>query len=318
MIVSDIYRDLKSGDVLGSCDDTYIFARLTEAVSLIANQGIVDPLIGEMDICVCNGCVTLPAEVGTPLGVNQGGQPTLMRDEWYQYHINGAGSARYTDWNYTDYLGRVSTFRDPSEPVKLVAEVENARDSQAELRVFGWDVDGKRIFTENADGDLEDGFLVPTVYGFSMPHPSAPSIARIDRVHKSVTNGFIRLIAVDPDDSSSHTLIGHYRPDETDPSYVRIRVPSRNWLRIKYRKKNFEVRSTADWVNVNNREVLILATKAVHLRRKGQYEAARTAEGETIRILNSEADALRPPGITPPQVIWADSPSCDSNDRLIY
>lgn len=317
MKVESIYTDLKSADILGVCDDAYIFARLTEAVSLIANQGIVDPLIGEMDVCVCNGCLTLPAEVDTPLAVNQGGMSTLIRDEWFQYHINGTGSSAYADWRYTDYLGNVSVFRDPSGPVKIVAEVENARDSQKKIRVFGWDVNGKRIYTPNASGDLEDGFLVPAIYGFAQPNPNAPEIARIDRVQKEVTNGFIRLLAVNSD-GSPHTLLGYYQPNETNPSYARIRVSDRNWVRMKYKKKNFEVRSINDWININNREVILLATKAVNLRRKGQYDAARTAEEEAVRILGNEANSKRAPGITPPQVIFSEGPSCENDDRLFY
>lgn len=315
MVVSDIIDDLKSAEILGTCDNRTIFNRLTDAQRLLANQGIIDPLIGEMDLCVCDGCVTLPAEVETPLAVNVAGQPTLIRDEWFQYHIGGTGSQSYADWRYTDHLGTVATFRDPSAPVKLVAEVENAKDSNTQLRVFGWDSTGKRIYTPDENGDLQDGFLVPTVYGFSQPNPAAPLIARIDRVQKLVTNGFIRLLAVN-DDGSAHTLIGHYRPNETNPRYARIRVGNKKWIRLKYRKRDFEVRSVNDWINIENREAILLAVKAVHLRRRGQYEAARTAEAEAVRILGNEAHAKRPPGISPFQVIYNDFPQ--GTESLTY
>lgn len=317
MIVRDIIKDLKSGDVFGTCDDSYVFARLTDAVSLIANQGIVDPLIGEMDIGVCDGCVALPPEVEVPLAVNIDGHPTLVRDEWFQYHINGAGSNKWCDWNYTDYLGRTSVFKNPSSPVRLVVEVESIKDSQAEIRVFGWDNDGKRIYSDDGSGTLTDGILVPAIYGFSVPHPTAPLIARIDRVQKSPTNGFVKLIAVEQD-GTPHTTIGYYRPDETNPDYARIRVPGRTWIRVKYKKKNFEIRSQNDWINIRNREVVILAAKAVHLRRKGAFDAARAAESEAVRILSNEADSLRPKGISPPQIIFDDFPKSDCDDRLFY
>ncbi len=269
-----------------------------------------------MDICVCDGCLTLPSDVETPLAINSAGFPTLLRDQWFQYHINGTGSQGYTPWNYTDILGQVSTFRDPSEPVKLVAEVESARDSNKKLRVFGWDVDGKRIFTQGASGLLEDGFLVPTVYGFAEPNPSAPLIARIDRVQKELTNGFVRLLAINSD-ASPHTLIGYYRPDETYPRYTRIQVPAKNWVRIKYKKRDFEVRSTRDWINIDNREVIILAAKAVNARRKDLLDKANVLEAEAVRILNNEAQSRRPPGLSAPQVIFSDFPQ-DSDGRLFY
>lgn len=317
MIVSEIIDELKSSDVLGTCDQATIFRRLTDAVSLISNQGILDPSIGVMSICVCDGCVTLPMEVEQVLAVNQGGLPTLMRDQWFQYHANGPGDQCYTPWNYTQHMGEVSTFKDPSAPVKLVAEIESALDSNKEIRVFGWDENGKRIYSTNSSGLLQDGFLVPAVYGFLAPNPSVPNIARIDRVQKVLTNGFVRLLAIN-DDSTPHTLIGYYRPEETTPRYTRIKVANQNWLKIKYRKRNLEVRSVNDWINIDNREVLILAVKAVNYRRKNQIDLARQLEAEAIRILNNEADAKRPPGVTPPQVIFNDGIPASQRDTLFY
>lgn len=317
MFVSSIYDDLKSADVLGTCDETTVFSRLSDAVKLVSNMGILDPSIGEMSLCVCDGCVTLPSDVETVMGVNQAGFPTLIRDQWFQYHVNGPGTTAWQAWSYTDVLGDVCTYKDPSGPVKLIAEVESAKDSNKMLRVYGWDENGKRIYTTNSSGDLEDGFLVPTVYGFSQPNPSAPLITRIDRIQKDVTNGFVKLIAINSD-GTPHTQIGYYRPEETVPRYTRIRVPCQNWLKIKYRKRNFDVRSTKDWINVDNREVLVLAVKAVHQRRKNNIELASQLEAEAGRILAKEAEAKRPNAISPMQIIFNDGVPASENDTLFY
>lgn len=315
MFVSDLIDDLKSSDVLGICDTTVIFRVLSDAVRLISNQGILDPSLGEMDLCVCDGCVTLPSDVETVLAVNSSGAPTLLRDQWYQYHLNGTGSEGYTPFFYTDIIGQVATFRDPSHPVALVAEVESAVDSNKKLRVFGWDVNGKRIYTVGSNGTLEDGFLVPTVFGFSQPNLAAPLVARIDMIQKDLTNGFVRLLAVN-EDGSPHTLIGLYRPNETVPRYQRMHTQAKNWLRIKYKKRDFEVRTTRDWINIDNREVILLAVKAVNARRKDQVEKAIALESEAIRILNNEASSRRPPGLSSPQIIYNEFPV--EQDRLFY
>lgn len=317
MLVSSIYDDLKTSEVLGSCDDNYIFARLSDAQKLVSNMGIMDPAIGEMSLCVCDGCVTLPMDVATVLAVNQGGFPTLLRDQWFQYHANGPGTECWIPWNYTDVLGQVSTYRDPSGPVYLVSEVESPKDSGKSMRVFGWDENGKRIYTPDSDGNLRDGFLVPMVYGFSLPNPGVPLIGRIDRIQKDVTSGFIRLIAVNAD-GTPHTQIGYYRPEETVPSYVRIRVTDNNWIKIKYRKKSFNVTSINDWINVDNREVIILAVKAVQARRRNNIDLGSQLEAEASRILTKEVEANRPPGITPPQVIWDTGLPASETDRLFY
>ncbi len=316
MYVNDILQEAK--DILGKCDNLIAFKRITDAVRLANNQGKFDVSLGLMDICVCQGCVTLPADVGTVLAVNNGGFPTLIRDQWFQFHANGPGSQCWTPYNYTDELGMVSTYRDPSGPVKLIADVENPTDSNTPLRVFGWDENGKRIYTADANGVLQDGFLVLTAYGFPFVDPAAPVIARIDRVLKQPTNGFIRLIAVDPVTSESHTEIGYYLPWETNPYYRRIKVQDKTWIRIKYRKRDLEVKSSADWINIDNREALLLLIKAVKFRLENQIDIARSYETEGMRLLSIEAEALRPPAISPPEIIWSEGIPAGPTDLFIY
>ncbi len=316
MIVNDILGEAR--EVLGKCDNSVVFKRISDAVRLANNQGKFDIALGHMDICVCNGCVTLPPDVGTILGVNTNGLPTLLRDQWFGYHANGPGSQCYQPWNYTEELGYVTTFKEPAGPSKLVTVVENAADNNKNLRVFGWDADGKRIYTPGPDGTMQDGFLVPMVYGYSVPSSAAPAVARIDRVVRDETVGFVKLIAVNETTLEPETTIGYYQPWETVPLYRRIKVPDRSWIRIKYKKKDIEVRAATDWINIENREALILLLKAVKFRRDNQVAMAREYETEGMRLLSNEAEALRPPAISPPQVIWNDGIPADQRDTLFY
>lgn len=316
MVVSSILSEVK--DVIGKCDDATTFRRITDAVRLGNNQLKADANIGYMDLCVCDGCVTLPQDVATVLAVNKNGRPSLLRDQWFEYHANGSGSQDCVPCDYTDELGQVSTFRDPDGPVYLVADVENSLDSNSTLRVFGWDENGKRIYTPGPNGILEDGFLVPTVYGYSVPNPDAPAITRVDRIQKAQTNGFIRLIAVDPTTLESRTLIGHYLPFETDPFYRRIKVGNHSWVRIKYRKKDNEIRTANDWINIDNREALILLVKAVVFRLQNQIEQAKNYELEGMRLLSNESESGDPPAISPPQIIFSEGLQNQTSDSLFY
>lgn len=316
---NELLADLKS--VLGKCETAELYRRLTDAVRLANSQSKSnDWNVGQMDICVCDGTLTLPADVQTVLGVNNGGLPTLMRDQWFQYHVNGPGIGSWQPWDYTDELGQVVTYKDPSVPSKLVAIVENSLDSNTvELRVFGWDANGKRIYTTGPSGVLQDGFLVPCIYGVQGFNPDAPAIARIDRIHKTRSNGFIKLLAVDPADNSINTQIGYYQPWETNPIYRRIKVSDRTWVRIKYKRKDLDVRGIGDWINLENREALLLLCKAVKFRMDNQIENARAYEQEGIRLLTNDAESLRPNSITPPQIIFGESVTrYDGEDRLFY
>lgn len=316
MVVSSILNEVK--DVIGKCDNDKMFRIITDAVRLANNQLKSDANVSYMDICVCDGCVTLPQDVASVLAVNYNGYPSLIRDQWYQYHANGQGSEGCVPCGYTDELGQVCTFKDPSEPVLLIAEVENPIDSNCELRVFGWDEDDKRIYTAGAGGVLEDGFLVPTVYGYSVANTSQTPVARIDRIKKAVTNGMVKLIAVNPTTLVSNTTIGHYQPYEVNPTYRRIRVGDRSWVRVKYRRVDNFIRSANDWINIENREAIILLVKAVHFRLVNQIDQAKSYELEGMRLLSNEADSLRPNAISPPQIVFNEGVQSQSADTLFF
>lgn len=318
MYLRDIISTVKSQDVIGSCNDDYVFSIVSDAQSLVANMGIMDPSVGVMSICAHGGCMTLPADVETVLAINQDGHPTVLRDEWFEYHINGTGSGKWTSFGYTDVIGYVSTFRDPEKPVIVVAQSEDAKDSGKEFRVFGWDKDGKRIYSKNASGDMEDGFIVEIVHGFSIPNYDVPPIAIVDRITKPVTSAYVKLLGYS-EDFTHGVALGNYRPDETEPRYVRIKTSCKGVVKVKYRKKNLEVKSLDSWINVDNKEVLILAIKAVFNRRKNNFDLATQAEAEASRILSMEAEAKRPPGaLRTPQIVYDFGCDGDHDDRLFY
>lgn len=314
MFLDDIYSEAQ--DALGKCDETSVFRAVTSAVKLIADQSLLDPSLGTLDLCVCSGTVTLPEDVGTVLEVNSSGFPTLIRNQFFQYHPDGTGSQTCTPCRYADEMGAFVTQRDPSGPVKLVAEVESAADNNKMLRVYATS-NGKKIYTPGKTGALEEGFLVPTVFGFAQPNPIVGMLDSIYRIRKDVTNGFVKLLAINSD-GSPHTEIGYYGPNETVPNYRRLRVAAQNWVRIKYKKRDLTVRAKTDWINIDNREALLLAIKAVKFRSDNQFEQGRAAEGEAIRLINNEAESKTPGGIRPVQVIYNDWPVQCQNDTLIY
>lgn len=304
MFVSDILREAKV--VLGRVDDVDVFRRISDAVKLGNLQGKFDITLGIMDLWTYDGFLTLPPEVGTILGVNHEGWPTVIRDQWFQFHINGPGMERWQPWTFTDELGPVCTFRDALFPAQMTAIVENPQDSNCELRVFGWDENDKRIYTPDNNGNLQDGFLVPTAFGVVTSNPAAPPIYKIDRIKKGLTQGYVQLFAQNINDQSQNVMVGYYQPWETVPSYRRIRTPRVIWARIKYRRKDLDVRSAHDWIAIENREALILLIKAVKFRLDNQIEQAKAYETEGMRLLSNEADALRPPSLQTPQVTFSE------------
>lgn len=324
MRVHSVYADVSAA--LGKCDEATVLRRLSDAVRLLTNKGIFDPSVAFMDIAVdeSDGTITLPTEVETVLAVNAGCRPTLLRDQWFQYHLNGVGSELKTDCGYTDILSQnVPIIRALEAPVKLVAKPEKASDNNKCIWVYGWEESGKRIYsTDPMTGETLDGFKVPLVFGFPAVASGIPAIARIDRVEKDATNGYVELVAVNPLSTSQELYrLGYYQPWETDPSYRRIRVsapsPTQH-VRIAYKKKDTEIRSQHDWINLDNREAIILAVKAVKFREANNFEQARAAETEAQRLLSEEAEAKKPStALSGPQVIRTDEWDC-SSEGMFY
>lgn len=300
MLVRDFYAQAKS--MFASCTEAEIFSRLSDAVRLIQNKGINDPLLGEIELCVCDGCVTLPRDVGTVLGVDVCGQPTLLNDQFFRYHINGPG-ARGSCGVITE-MGQVCTFRDPAYPAYLTAGVTSASDNNKKLRVFATRADnGQKIFTPGPDGKLYEGFLVPLIFGYPQRNPNVPALGRIYRVSKEVTKDFVKLYAVKESDGTSQTLVGWYEPAETIPQYRRIKVPHKSNVLVKYKKASLEITSMSDWISVDNYEALRLACRAVKFRLEDKLDEARKFEEESSRILSEETEAKRPSGPRTPQII---------------
>lgn len=91
-------------------------------------------------------------------------------------------------------------------------------------------------------------------------------VSRVDRVSKSITQGFIKLYAWDPGREESITLIGDYFPNETEPEYRRIKVRDCcAWIRMRYQRRLYKITSTKDWIPLKSKMALIMAVKAIDL-----------------------------------------------------
>jgi len=314
MLFSDFKQD--AIDVLGSCDNARLWARTSDAIRLLGNKARWEWTLGEMSITSDDGLITLPREVKTVLSVAVNQQPVLLRDQWYEYHINGSGEETTIPCGYATETGAWSTFRDPPTPVKLVATVNSPSDTNKKLRVYGWDENGDRIYTAGADGVMKDGFLVPQIYGYPVPRADVPNIEKIDYIEREQTSDRVKLYAIDPVTLETLTVIGNYRPNETKPTYRRIRITAPGTARIKFQRSDIPVQGDDDWISTENKEALRLALRAVKLREDSRFDAASVSEKEAVRLLSEEQESLRPPTQTGPQIV--DESYRDDPERLFY
>lgn len=286
-------------NVLGSCDDDVFYAKLNELVAELTNTGLWNPLVGDMDICTDVDVITLPDDVEAPLAINVGGVPANFKNKWFEYHLNGPGSDccnECCDYSWVDQ-GMFPTFRNIINASTVQAYADQSESASAVIRVYGYKLDSNGnqqwVMTPDIDGNLQAGEEIPI--GFPSGAVGTVEFVRITRVSKPVTNGFVQLVANDSGSSTGTTLLGYFRPNETEPNFRRIRVSGAGcnrfrvngspvtgcctsnggctnqtdtWVRMKYRKKVFKLTALTDLIPLNS----ITAIKMMAMAIK-KYEA---------------------------------------------
>src|SRR5687768_7169616 len=96
----------KSDAILGIGDRAKIIDTIERAIELAADKSNYNVWMGDMTICSDhNGVVTLPSCVDTVIQANVGGRPTVMRSDWFAYHINGPGECCGQACGFSDDIG---------------------------------------------------------------------------------------------------------------------------------------------------------------------------------------------------------------------
>jgi len=289
MLVSSVIELSKKA--VGGCSNTIAMDYIQRALDLLQQEGNFDPQIGYMDICTQDCIITLPDEVDIPLAVNVGGHVADFRNKWFEFHLNGPGSECCGDscnWAWEDQ-GSFGAFRDPTGESTLVAVSDQASDGNAVkfLTVYGYDSTGKWVMTDKGDGVLSDGMLCP-IYSTASQANSVGSITRITKIVSPTTDGFI-LVYSYAIGGTTAVLIGFIKPWETEPTYRRIKIHGSgtqncctgsattgySWVRMRFRRKQYQIRSLNDFLFLSSANALFFAIKALK-----KYEADLLDEGE--------------------------------------
>lgn len=181
-----------------------------------------------------NRIITLPRELETILaGAYQApspdvngpnwwwcGTPIPIRNGWYEFSSSGPGNFEGSDpcRGIIQLNGRYTTFCDWKEAMRLRIRLEQT-EINGRMIIRGT-LDGKKIWS-TYDGAWNEGILmtftnapVTTTQTFDLPPYE---------IIKTVTRGRVQFYMVDDDDNE--TLVGYYDPNETNPSYLRYKVP---------------------------------------------------------------------------------------------
>lgn len=279
MLVSTVIDPAKKA--IGGCDDDVAMDYISRAVDLLQQESNFDPQTGYMDICTQECIVTLPDEVEIPLAVNVGGRPSDFRNKWFEFHLNGPGSEccnQNCQWAWED-LSSFGTFRDPTGPSSITAISNQSADGDGviNLLVYGYDQEGVWVMSDKGDGVLSDGIQVPIYQALSQAN-CVGNMTRITKIVSPTTAGFIRAYSYQ-NGTTQPILLAIIKPWEKEPEYRRIKLHGngvnlltgsalgglncQNWVRMRFRKKQYPIRSMDDFIFLSSTNALIFAIQAV-------------------------------------------------------
>lgn len=274
MLVSDIYESLS--DALGTCEESYLFAVLSEGIELGANKGLYDPLIGYLSVTSgADNMVYLPRDVDVPIRINIDGNPSYSRDRLFEFSLNTDGTVTgdQVGWSWDD-RGDYAIQKTLTTATKFAAKASNAADNAKTITVYGLDANNNEISET-------------LTLAVSSPTVGAVEFSSVTRIVKPITSYYIELV------DASSTVYARYYPDETDPKCRRIRVSkASSSLRIMYRRRTYKITSQSDFLPLHHRLAIILLCKAAKHYRDSNYEAAIATEEQATRMLNERQSAL--------------------------
>jgi hypothetical protein len=157
-----------------------------------------------------------------------------------------------------------------------------------------------------------------TTSTFFVDNVQGPVLVKtVAHIEKPVTDGYVSLYAWDYGRSNDLTLIGQYHPDETNPSYRRIRIGKKcAWARIAYRLTPPTVASMQDYIPLEHERAIITAVHACDLEDKDFAEQATRYWGAAFNYLKNQQEHLDGHSFQPPQIqnlVYA-----DGHEPVIY
>jgi hypothetical protein len=220
--------------------------------------------------------------------VNIGRGPSRMRNKWFEFHLNGPGSTNnVTGW---ENHGDVATINDLTEAQGLVYKPDSSGDNGKTITVYGYDDNDKEII---------GGITLTGNSTYAFANISAQKIKRISRIVRDSTTGYAQLLAYNSD-GTIVTQLGYYYPDETEPNYSRIKIPSQTcWIRMRYRKRALKVSSLTDPIHLRSRRAVLAMMGAIKAMGSGKVEDLQLAdalEKKALQWLGEERIARNPGG----------------------
>jgi hypothetical protein len=241
--------------IVGVCPSSTEFSDIiNEATERLMTRGDWATTVVPIHTCIKNGCVTFPryvghvrkmAACGVPVPITGMFSPYLDRRQaggWFDWpgthtwnNLSGYyGNGRNLNFSScsANVTGYYPSYSDPWDNRYIRAYCQYPQDFGKTVTIFGRNEDGQPLATKNTASDgtvtYAPGAKITlgaiTLDGKKFGSTSMRVQAPFDRIIKDETEGRVWLYGYNDTDDLLEDL-AVYEPKETNPTYVRMRVP---------------------------------------------------------------------------------------------
>ena len=275
MIVADVFSDIQA--LLGPCQDTAVYAQVTDAVELLSNEMYQDAtgqwrswdaLEGYLVVPVQSGnLLVLPSDVETPIRININDAPAMARGKLFEFMPNGPGSAagdrQVISWQ-DQGTSPTSVLLTGATSVGFRTAVANT------IFITGYDFTNARV----------ENYPVPVAY-------DGRTFERIDSISKP---GATAATLYGTPQNGEEITYANFGAKDVNPLYRVLRLSSSGaTVRMLYRRRTFQVASQQDYIPLNSRLAVLFMAKAI---RRGLIEdfnpQAEALQAKALELLKKE------------------------------
>lgn len=283
ILVSDIIGEVEQ--VLGRCDQAYLFGVLTRAVETLARKmnptgaptagAPWDPLLIYVDLPTQQDYfVFLPYQIEKPLKININGNPSFTHSPLYEFTQNGPGSNDLeAGWQWQDRLTSPIQRRWPRGAYTLSAISDSEADTKLNLTIK---VRGR---------SRSDYIITLPITPFGAIATYSSLVYGVIEVVKPPTVGTVTL-------SAGPYILANYYPGVTLPEFSCIKLSQKAvGVRMLARRKTMPITSLLDVIPLNSSQAVINQCQAIKYQDEVHMDLAAQFEQQAVTYLSEEQAA---------------------------
>jgi hypothetical protein len=278
------------------CDDDPRVARyINEGTERLLSMGRWAGCDARYNICINSGILTLPMELRTCLSASRINSPLKVRNQWFEFIGSGPGpqgACNGSGYNLHDRGDGHVTLADIRTTSTLRIYADVVESPTATITIMGYDENNNPVRTQ-PNGIWQDGETI-TINPTSPAtfQTSAFSWNGITQIVKPLTNGTIRLYAVDTDEHQ--TLLGLYGPNIKTPTFRRYELAG--WGEAKFcdilfticKRRFIPVSEPNDQLIIQNLAALKDMTKSIQMSEADNVDACTFYENKALTLLDND------------------------------